>query len=193
MAVFYIQSTSPSLSQDDYIILVIWVLNIFMLFLCCNMFILHHLARQCPLRTTEWGWVCPWSNWAPQMLPSFSHSCWSGSLPGGSVIIRKKTATIKEFEHLTLALRVVPVTCWMSNQNPWIFLSGFKPSTASWYFASACRKCGQERTGGSLYMWDFQKGSKCGWADSKKCQHWIFFDFHQSINSKCPWGKCIGC
>ena len=95
MAVFYIQSTSPSLSQDDYIILVIWVLNIFMLFLRCNMFILHHLARQCPPRTTEWGWVCPWSNWAPQMLPSFSHSCWSGSLPERSVTIRRKNCNDK--------------------------------------------------------------------------------------------------
>lgn len=84
--------------------------------------------------------------------------------------------------YLTLALRVVPVTCWMSNQNPWIFLSGFKPSTASWYFASACRKCGQERTE-EVYMWDFQKGSKCGWADSKKCQHWIVFDYHLSFKS----------
>ena len=40
----------------------------------------------------------------------------------------------------------------MSNQNPWIFLSGFKPSTASWYFASACRKWGQERTGTRVYV-----------------------------------------
>ena len=52
-----------------------------------------------------------------------------------------------EGHQITLALRVVPVSCWMSNQNPWLFGSGFKPSTAPWYFSAAFRKCGQERTG----------------------------------------------
>ena len=101
-----------------------------------------HLVHRCPPQTIEWGWGCPWSSSTPQTSPSSSRSCWSGSSPYGQNIEQKKS-----LEYIiTLALRVVPVTCWMSNQNPWLFGSGFKPSTAFWYFSSAFKKWGQERT-----------------------------------------------
>lgn len=164
MAVFYIQSTSPCLSQYDYIILVIWVLNIeywilniFMLFLCCHMFILHHLARQCPPRTTEWGWVCPWSNWAPQMLPSFSHSCWSGFLPERSVTIRRNCNKRKNLNILPwrwgwcrwpveCRTRTRGYSCPASNRPP-------RPGTLPPRVGSGARRELKE-----VYMWDFQKG-----------------------------------
>ena len=50
---------------------------------------------------------------------------------------------------LALALSVVPVTCWMSNQKPCLSGSGVRPCTPPLYLASAWRKWGQERTGGT--------------------------------------------